>query len=86
MIEEIIDKKLKPIKQEGTPVHFKRRKSEDSCIENIKDIKIIYDYIRMLDCEGYPCAFIENDFFKFEFSNAQLTNNEIIANVRISKK
>lgn len=86
MIEEIIDKKLEPTKQEGIPVNFKRRKPEDSSIEYLEDINIIYDYIRMLDCEGYPYAFIENDFFKFEFSNAQLLNNEIIANVRISKK
>lgn len=86
MIEEIIDKKLEPTKQDGTPIHFKRRKPEDSSIENIEDMNLIYDYIRMLDCEGYPNAFIESSFFKFEFSNAELTNNEIIANVRISKK
>jgi methionyl-tRNA formyltransferase len=86
MIEEIIDKKLKPTKQEGTPVLFKRRKPEDSSIENIEDINRIFDYIRMLDCEGYPNAFIESSFFKFEFSNAELKKNEIIANVRISKK
>ena len=86
MIEEIIDKNLKPIKQEGTPVHFKRRKPQDSSIENIEDINLIYDYIRMLDCEGYPNAFMENDILKFEFKNAQLINNEIIANVRIFKK
>jgi methionyl-tRNA formyltransferase len=86
MIEEIIDKKLEPTRQEGMQVNFRRRKPEDSSIEYIEDINLIYDYIRMLDCEGYPYAFMENDFFKFEFSNAQLINNEIIANVRISKK
>jgi methionyl-tRNA formyltransferase len=86
MIEEIIDKKLEPIKQEGKPVYFKRRKPEDSAIENIENIDIIYNYIRMLDCEGYPNAYIETEFLKFEFTNAHLSNNEITANVRISKK
>jgi methionyl-tRNA formyltransferase len=86
MIEEIIDKKLVPIQQEGTTVNFKRRKPEDSSVGKIDDIKVIFDYIRMLDCEGYPNAFIEGAFFKFEFSNAELIDNEIIANVRISKK
>jgi methionyl-tRNA formyltransferase len=86
MIEEIIDKKLEPIKQEGTPIYFKRRKTEDSSIENIDDINLIYDYIRMLDCEGYPNAYIETEFLKFKFTNADLSNNEITANVRISKK
>lgn len=86
MIEEIIDKNLKPNKQEGTPVHFKRRKPEESSIENIVDINLIYDYIRMLDCEGYPNAYIETEFLKFDFTNAHLSKNEITANVRISKK
>jgi methionyl-tRNA formyltransferase len=86
MIQEIIDNKSVPSKQEGTLVHFKRRKPEDSSFDNIEEISVIYDYIRMLDCEGYPNAFIENKFFKFEFSNAQLINNEITANVRITKK
>jgi methionyl-tRNA formyltransferase len=54
--------------------------------EFIEDINLIYDYIRMLDCEGYPNGFIESSFFKFEFFNAEMTKNEIIANVRITKK
>ena len=86
MIEEIIDKNLEPIKQEGKPVYFKRRKPEDSAIENIEYIDMIYNYIRMLDCEGYPNAYIETEFIKFEFTDARFSNNEILANVRISKK
>jgi len=41
----------------------------------------------MLDAEGYPKAFFENENFRFEFSRASLkSNNTIIADVRISKK
>jgi methionyl-tRNA formyltransferase len=41
----------------------------------------------MLDCEGYPAAFIENEHFRFEFTRASLkSEKEIIADVRIIKK
>ena len=55
--------------------------------QDLKELKSIYDYIRMLDADGYPNAFIENDYFKFEFFNASLKKNEEInAEVRIIKK
>lgn len=87
MIIEIIEKDLKPIEQKGDVVYFKRRKPKDSNIFYLKDLKSIYDYIRMLDADGYPNAFIENDFFKFEFFNASLKKGEEIkAEIRIIKK
>jgi len=87
MIDEIIKTQPEPIGQEGTPVTFKRRTPEMSNIETIKDIVKLFDYIRMLDAEGYPKAFFENENFRFEFSRAlQKSDNSIIADVRISKK
>lgn len=86
MIESILKHNPEPKPQIGTPVHFKRRKPEESNIRHLDNLNKIYDFIRMLDCEGYPNAFIESDYFKFEFSKAIKTNNEIIANVRIIKK
>ncbi|RMA65986.1 formyltransferase family protein [Ulvibacter antarcticus] len=87
MIEEIVSENPSPKKQEGEIVLFQRRKPEESNIESISETKEVYDYIRMLDCEGYPNAYLENESFKFEFFNAtESSNNEIIANVRIIKK
>jgi len=87
MIIEIIEKDIKPIEQKGDIVFFKRRKPSESNISDLKNLKSIYDYIRMLDADGYPNAFIENDYFKFEFINAILKKNkEINAEVRITKK
>lgn len=87
MIEKIIDYNLEPSQQEGTPVSFKRRKPEDGIMNNIDDLKKIYDYIRMLDGEGYPPAFIETDNLRIEFTDAELSeNSEIKAYVRILKK
>ena len=58
-----------------------------SNIHKIDTIEKVYDYIRMLDAEGYPKAFIENEYFRFEFSRATLkSDNSIIADVRIFKK
>ena len=87
MILIILENNVKPIPQEGNPFVFKRRKPEESNISDVKEINQIFDYIRMLDCEGYPRALIENEYIKFEFSKANLkSKNEIIANVRIFKK
>lgn len=87
MIIEIVNKGLEPYEQKGVVVHFKRRKPKDSNIINLKNIKDIYNHIRMLDAEGYPKAFIENEYFKFEFSNATVKDGEEIkAEIRIIKK
>lgn len=87
MIKKIIEDDLQPSPQFGETVNFKRRKPEDSNIADLSSINDIYDYIRMLDCEGYPPAFIELEHFRIEFINAQFENrNKLNANVRIFKK
>ena len=88
MIERIIDERIEPKPQEGDAVVFKRRKKSEGNIFELQEIEKIYDYIRMLDCEGYPNAFIETENFKIDFSNAKFNNEQAIikANVRIYKK
>lgn len=87
MINEIVKKDLKPYPQEGEPVIFKRRKKGQSSINELNDITKIYDYIRMLDAEGYPKAYLDFNDIRIEFSRAQLkANKSIIADVRIFKK
>ena len=87
MIIKIIEESPKPKPQEGTPTLFKRRKQSESSINQLESIEEVFDYIRMLDCEGYPSAFLETEFFKFEFSRASLkADKSIIADVRIIKK
>ena len=51
MIFSMVKKLPKPRKQKGATLLFERRKPEDSNLENLKSIKQIYDYIRMLDFE-----------------------------------
>lgn len=86
MIEEIINTNPIPKKQEGEVTIFKRRKPEQSNVENLETIDQVYNFIRMLDCEGYPNAFIETKHFKIEFNKASYSNDIINAHVRITKK
>jgi methionyl-tRNA formyltransferase len=87
MIIEILEKNLEPKEQKGNVVHFKRRKPKDSNLVDLNELKDIYDHIRMLDADGYPKAFIESKYFKFEFSNASLKKGEEIkAEIKIIKK
>lgn len=88
MILEIVKENPLPKKQQGEPTFFKRRKPYMSNIKNLNNLEKAYDFIRMLDADGYPRAFLETDFFRFEFSDAELNDdkNNIKANVRIIKK
>lgn len=88
MIIDIIKNKIQSVPQVGEIVAFKRRKPADSDLVDLSDLEKVYDHIRMLDCEGYPHAFVDTPHLKFEFINANFdTNEEIItANVRIFKK
>ena len=58
MVVEIIKNRPVLVKQVGGPILFKRRIPEESNIEELESSKQIYDYIRMLDADGYPKAFI----------------------------
>ena len=86
MISQILIKKITPKEQSGDIIKFKRRTPKDSDISQLNTLKKIHDHIRMLDCDGYPLAFFENEYFKFEFSKSKLIEDKIEAYVRIIKK
>lgn len=87
MITSILYNKLKPTPQIGRITEFKRRSPNQSNMSKLNNLNKVYDYIRMLDAEGYPHAYIETSFLKFEFTDALKKNkDEIIATVRIKIK
>ena len=87
MIVEIIQNNLQPVPQEGDPVVFKRRKPEQSDMSGLEKLEEIFDYIRMLDADGYPHAYIENGEFRYEFTRASIkADGSIVADVKITKK
>ena len=86
MIILILKDRPKPLPQEGEVSYFFRRKPEDGSLRNLSKLEQVYDFIRMLDAENYPKAFIETDYFYFEFERASLKNDYIHADVKIKKK
>jgi methionyl-tRNA formyltransferase len=83
MIKRIISEEPEPIAQSGNPVIFKRRQAHQSRIPDMSSLQKLHDFIRMLDSEGYPKAFLEYKGFQYEFSRAVLYNGRIVADVKI---
>ncbi|NCD41487.1 MAG: methionyl-tRNA formyltransferase [Bacteroidia bacterium] len=86
IIKWIVETEPIPKKQIGEPVFFSRRKPKDSNISCLENIAQVFDYIRMLDAEGYPPAFLMTDFFKIEFSRASFKNGHVLADVKITMR
>lgn len=86
MIESIVNNEPEPISQQGDVVSFLRRKPQESNIEGLTKLEELFDYIRMLDADGYPRAYLETAQFRFEFERASLKEGKIISDVVITKK
>lgn len=86
MIQTILKRRPRPVAQKGKAVVFRRRKPEESNLVHAASPKQIFDFIRMLDADGYPRAFLELAGSRFEFSSAALRNNVITADVKIIRR
>lgn len=86
MIFDIVKQKLVPYAQQGDVVEFKRRRPEDGDLAPLQEVKQIYDFIRMLDAEGYPRAFLDTRHLHFEFSSAELCDGVVRATAVIKRK
>ena len=85
MINYIIRNEPTPEPQKGDHVIFKRRTPKESSIPALSSLRSLHDFIRMLDADGYPNAFIEHGCFRYKFSRAALYNGKIISDVEITK-
>lgn len=83
MIEYIVEHSPEPVPQSGAPVEFKRRKPAESLIPEFSSLSDLYDFIRMLDAQGYPRAFIDHFGFRYLFSRTSIYDGKIIADVEI---
>lgn len=79
MIPKIVEDNLNPKAQEGDVTVFVRRKPEQSEIPTGLTQRHVYDYIRMLDGEGYPPAYIQMDGKKIVFRKARMLEGKVIA-------
>ena len=79
MIVSMIREEPQPVPQEGKPVYFHRRTPEQSDLVAEKPTSLgdFFDFIRMLDAEGYPRAFIDLNDHRIELSEAQLHTDRI---------
>lgn len=84
MIGRIIREQMTPVPQTGEAVIFKRRKPEQSNVAGLQSLTEIYDYIRMLDAEEYPHAFLEAGELRYEFSKAVRLADRVVAEVSIT--
>ena len=83
MIVEILRERPVPRQQVGEVVHFQRRKPEQGDWSTVQSLEEVFDYIRMLDAEGYPSAFVKVGPFRLEFTRASRRTNHIHADVKI---
>jgi len=86
IIEWMIEYEPVPIPQEGEIVLFKRRKPDQSALPEVGSLSAAYDFIRMLDAEGYPHAFIDHGEYVLNFTKAKLQNGRLMAEVEIKSK
>jgi methionyl-tRNA formyltransferase len=84
MIQQIARDEIQPLQQTGEPVNFRRRKPEESQIAKPDSLERLHDFIRMLDAEGYPRAFLTHAGYRFEFSRSALYDGRIVADVQIT--
>ena len=85
MMQCIISEEIAPVPQQGKVAVFERRRPEESEITEVESLQQLYDFIRMLDAEGYPHAFIKWQGFRLEFSRATPYNGQVMADVQIVK-
>ena len=86
MIEYIVREQPEPIQQTGKPTEFRRRLPGDGNLASLDELGKMFDYIRMLDADGYPAAFVETDYFRFEFSRATMNSEDVVAKVKITRR
>lgn len=84
LIERIINENPVPVPQIGEPTIFSRRKPCESEIPDVETLQALYDFIRMLDAEGYPHAFIKYKGFLYAFTKATLYDGRVVADVTIT--
>lgn len=84
MIREIIEERPEPVPQSGEVTMFKRRTPSESEISKRDSLQALHDFIRMLDAEGYPSAFIEHEGYRYEFQRSSLYDDRVEASVTIT--
>lgn len=84
MMRKISEDEPEPEPQEGAPTNFRRRKPDESEIPELPKLQDLYDFIRMLDAEGYPKAFLKHGGFRYKFTRVARYDKRLVADVEIT--
>ena len=84
MIREMADTEPEPAPQTGEAVCFARRRPQDSRLGGQATLRQVHDFIRMLDAEGYPPAFLECGGLRLTLRRSALRNGRVTADVDIT--
>lgn len=83
MIVALVQNDPQPREQEGEIVSFVRRRPEESLVPEGLGAEELYDFIRMLDADGYPPARVEAQGMILELRQARLDEGHVEATVTI---
>ncbi len=88
MIPNILKNNIIPQEQTGDITYFNRRTPEDSDISkaSLNNFDDLYDFIRMLDGEGYPNAFLKLGKFKISFKEISEKSDKVTGRFEIEEE
>ena len=86
MIEPIIRDEPEPRPQEGEVVAFERRRPQQSEIGRTGSLEELHDFIRMLDADGYPRAFLVHRGYRYEFHSSARHGDHLEARVVVTRE
>lgn len=84
MAVELAADRPEPVEQQGEVTVFRRRRAVESKVPSGLTIDGLHDFIRMLDAEDYPRAFLEVDGYRLEFSRSGRYDGHVEASVTIT--
>ncbi|MBI2173951.1 MAG: methionyl-tRNA formyltransferase [Candidatus Omnitrophica bacterium] len=83
MIRQMIKKPMESRPQVGRATFFRRRQPAQSQIPRCRSLSTLYDFIRMLDADGYPRAFLRSKGFRYEFFKPVLNGEQLTLQVKV---
>jgi methionyl-tRNA formyltransferase len=83
IIQWMVKTKPSSTPQQGDVTIFERRVPKESRLPEHGDQRMIYDFIRMLDADGYPKAYIDYGSMRLYFDAASLHGDDVLSSVRI---
>lgn len=86
MIARLVREQPEPVTQVGEVVRFQRRRPEESRLPEEGGLGPLHDFIRMLDADGYPAAFLDHGEFRLEFRRSTRYEGRLEADVRITRR